>query len=63
MLHGDTSLLKKIKSTPTPQSIYGLNILIKDCSNKKPFKDRNFIRIAVRSKKENQIIVNALKLL
>ena len=25
MLHGDTSLLKKIKSTPTPQSIYGLN--------------------------------------
>ncbi len=39
------------------------NILIKDCSNKKPFKDRNFIRIAVRSKKENQIIVNALKLL
>lgn len=24
-LHSDTSLLKKIKSTPTPQSLYGLN--------------------------------------
>lgn len=37
------------------------NILIKDCSSKKGFpKDKQFIRIAIRDRHDNALIVNAL---
>lgn len=36
------------------------NILIKDCSNKKGFNYKNYIRIAVRSKFDNDQLVSAL---
>lgn len=38
------------------------NILIKDCSNKKGFNHKNYIRIAVRSKFDNDQLVSALNL-
>lgn len=37
------------------------NILIKDCSTKKGFDGRNFIRLAIRSTEDNVRLVNALK--
>ncbi len=37
------------------------NILIKDCSSKKGFDGRNFIRLAVRSKEDNERLICALK--
>ena len=36
------------------------NILIKDCSTKKGFGGRNYIRIAIRDKKDNDKLVAAL---
>ena len=36
------------------------NILIKDCSTKKGFNGRNYIRIAIRDKKDNDKLVAAL---
>ena len=35
-------------------------ILVKDLSNKKIFNKRNFLRIAVKSAEENDIIINSL---
>ena len=37
------------------------DVLIKDCSTKKGFDGRNFIRLAVRSKEDNLRLVSALK--
>ena len=37
------------------------NILIKDLSNKDGFEKGNFIRIAIKSKEENRLLINALK--
>lgn len=38
------------------------NILIKDCSSKKGFPDnKQFIRIAIRDRKDNQTLIDALK--
>ncbi len=39
------------------------NILIKDCSSKKGFDGRNFIRLAVRGREDNIHLVKALKTL
>lgn len=39
------------------------NILIKDCSTKKVFEGRNYIRLAVRNREDNQRLVSALKTL
>lgn len=36
------------------------NILIKDCSTKKGFAGRNYIRIAIRDKHDNDVLVKAL---
>lgn len=38
------------------------NILIKDCGTKKAFDGKQFIRIAVRDKKENDYLIDTLKL-
>ena len=37
------------------------NILIKDCSTKKVFSGKNYIRIAVRNKSDNDKLIEALK--
>ena len=39
------------------------DILIKDCSSKASFRGRNFIRLAVRDRKDNHKLVEALKTL
>ncbi|WP_289732628.1 aminotransferase class I/II-fold pyridoxal phosphate-dependent enzyme [uncultured Duncaniella sp.] len=40
------------------------NILIKDCSNKKGFVDgRQYVRIAIRDRKDNALLIEALKTL
>ena len=39
------------------------NILIKDCSTKKAFGGRNYIRLAIRSEADNKRLVDALKLI
>ena len=36
------------------------NILIKDCSKKKGFEGRNYIRIAIRDRKDNDLLIKAL---
>lgn len=39
------------------------NILIKDCSSKKGFGDNNrqYVRIAIRDRHDNSLLINALK--
>ena len=37
------------------------NVLIKDCSSKKGFEGKSFIRVAVRSREENDLLLNILK--
>jgi histidinol-phosphate/aromatic aminotransferase/cobyric acid decarboxylase-like protein len=37
------------------------DILIKDCSSKAAFQGRNFIRLAVRDRRDNRRLVEALK--
>ena len=39
------------------------NILIKDCGTKKAFNDSNYIRIAIRNRKDNHYLVEVLKAL
>jgi histidinol-phosphate/aromatic aminotransferase/cobyric acid decarboxylase-like protein len=37
------------------------DILIKDCSNKKGFNGKNYIRLAIRNSKDNNSLIEALK--
>jgi histidinol-phosphate/aromatic aminotransferase/cobyric acid decarboxylase-like protein len=37
------------------------NILAKDCSTKKVFDGRSYIRLAIRNRADNQRLVEALK--
>lgn len=37
------------------------NIIIKDCSSKNAFKSSNYIRLAVRSREDNEILINTLE--
>jgi len=37
------------------------NILIKDCSNKKPFENENYVRISVKTVEDNKRLITALK--
>lgn len=37
------------------------NILIKDCANKNAFEERNFIRLAIRSREDNERLIGALE--
>lgn len=39
------------------------NILIKDCSGKAACKNTNYVRIAIRDRKDNQYLINTLKLI
>ena len=37
------------------------NILVKDCAYKKAFEGKNYVRIAVRNKRENDALISALR--
>lgn len=39
------------------------SILIKDCKNKRGFDDKDYIRLAIRSQSDNDLLIEALKLL
>ena len=39
------------------------NILVKDCAYKKAFEGKNYVRIAVRNRQENDRLVAALRAL
>lgn len=52
---------KKYTSTELTQILLGSNILIKDCSTKFAFDGRNYIRIAIRNKEDNDKLIKALK--
>lgn len=39
------------------------NILIKDCSTKKAFSGKNYIRVAIRGKEDNDVLIQVLKTL
>lgn len=43
------------------QLLSDYDILIKDCSSKAAFNNRNFIRLAIRDRKDNHTLVEALK--
>lgn len=43
------------------QYLLDRNILIKDCSNKLGFDNEPYIRIAVKNREENQLLINSLK--
>lgn len=47
----------------TRRLLMHFNILIKDCDNKDGLKNKNYVRIAVRDKKDNDTLVEALKTL
>ena len=47
----------------TRRLLMDFNILIKDCDNKDGLKNKNYVRIAVRDKKDNDTLVEALKTL
>lgn len=50
----------KHTATELTEKLLKHNILIKDCSSKSAFKNRNYIRIAVRNEFENNKFLNAL---
>jgi histidinol-phosphate/aromatic aminotransferase/cobyric acid decarboxylase-like protein len=43
------------------QLLSDYDILIKDCSSKAAFNNRNYIRLAIRDRKDNHTLVEALK--
>lgn len=47
----------------TRRLLMDFNILIKDCDNKDGLKNKNYVRIAVRDQKDNDTLVEALKIL
>lgn len=51
---------EKYTASRLTQILLNKNILIKDCSNKKGFSGKNYIRIAVRSRDENTTLVDIL---
>jgi histidinol-phosphate/aromatic aminotransferase/cobyric acid decarboxylase-like protein len=56
-------LSKKINSTQLRYKLFEEHgLLIKDCSNKTALNDK-FVRISVRRPRENNILVNALKMI
>ncbi len=51
----------RLTSAELAAALLKQNILIKDCSTKKGFGGRNFIRIAIRDTKDNNALLEALK--
>lgn len=53
-------IIEKYTATQLTEKLLKYNILIKNCSSKIAFKNRNYIRIAVRNEFENNTLLNAL---
>lgn len=54
-------VIGKFSSIELTKILLEKNILIKDCSTKSAFRDKNYIRIAIRSKKDNDKLIQILK--
>ena len=54
-------VIEKFTSHELAIKLLKYNILIKDCSTKKAFSGRNFIRLAVRDRNDNDYLVQVLK--
>lgn len=52
----------KFTSTELVESLLKHNILLKDCCNKAGFNGQNFVRIAIRDQKDNNRLIEILKL-
>ena len=51
---------KKYSSTELTQLLLKYNVLIKDCSTKAAFNGKNYIRLAIRNKRDNQTLYKHL---
>ena len=54
-------VIEKFTSHELAIKLLKSNILIKDCSTKKAFNGRSFIRLAVRDRNDNDYLVHVLK--
>lgn len=54
---------EKYTSTELTKLLLDKNILIKDCSTKKAFNGKNYIRIAIRNRYDNDVLIESLHLL
>ena len=52
--------LGEVDSTKLAVKLLDNNIFIKDLKTKVAFKNKNFIRLAIRTKEENDSLINAL---
>lgn len=51
----------KLSSTELTKILLEKNVLIKDCSSKSAFCNKNYVRIAIRDKKDNDKLIQILK--
>ena len=56
-------VLPPYTSSELTQKLLKCNILIKDCSPKKAFRNKEYIRIAIRGKNDNEKLIDALRIL
>ena len=54
-------VVKQFTSHELAIKLLKMNVLIKDCSTKKAFNGRNYIRLAVRDRNDNDYLVQVLK--
>lgn len=54
-------VMGKLSSTELTKILLDKNVLIKDCSTKSAFRNKNYIRIAIRDKKDNDKLIQILK--
>ncbi|MDE5612500.1 MAG: aminotransferase class I/II-fold pyridoxal phosphate-dependent enzyme, partial [Odoribacter sp.] len=54
-------ITEKYNSTELTEKLLTQDILIKDCAPKQGFKGKNYIRIAIRDSKDNDLFIQALK--
>ncbi|MFC6099514.1 aminotransferase class I/II-fold pyridoxal phosphate-dependent enzyme [Olivibacter domesticus] len=53
--------VKEFTSLALTEKLLLKNILIKDCSTKAGFNGQNFVRIAIRNKEDNNLLIKALR--
>lgn len=56
-------ILNRYTSEELTQKLLAQNILIKDCRTKQAFEGKNYIRIAIRNTKDNDLLIKVLKTL
>lgn len=54
-------VMEKRSSTELTKILLEKNVLIKDCSSKSAFRNKNYVRIAIRDKKDNDKLIQILK--